>query len=83
MARVFKIGSSLTDMLNEFSEYAGTGKGLATIWDRGDPEIFEACKLMTIDAYLQTCRAMIDELEEKVESTKEEYLEVELKEPSD
>lgn len=83
MARVFDMGSSLTDMLNEFSEYAGTGKGLAAIWDRGDDEIFEACKLMTIDAYLQTCRAMIDELDKELKYRKEDYLEVELKEPSD
>ena len=81
--RVFDDGSNLTDMLNAYSEYAESGKGLATIWDRGDTEIFESCKLMTIEAYLRMCQAMINELDQALKYVKKGYLEVELKEPSE
>lgn len=81
--RVFDDGSNLTDMLNAYSEYAATGKGLATIWDRGDTEIFESCKLMTIEAYLRMCKAMINELDQALKYVKNGYLEVELKDPSE
>lgn len=82
MAKMFE-SAGLGDMLSEFARYAASGDGLGKVWECQDKDIYEKCKLMTIDVYLQTCEAMIRELRNETASCLVDYDNVEIKDTSD
>lgn len=64
----FAYGTSITDMLMQFSNYAKCADSLSTIWDASNDDPEEAAKLKTILAFSRTCREMLEDIESEVKS---------------
>ena len=60
----FGYGTSITDMLLQFGNYAKCAESLSTIWDTTNDDPEEAAKLKTIMAFTKTCKEMLSDLEE-------------------
>ena len=59
----FAYGTSLTDMLMQFGNYAKCADSLSTIWDATNDDPEEAAKLKTVIAFVRTCKEMLDDIE--------------------
>lgn len=66
--RRFAYGTSITDMLMQFGNYAKCADSLSTIWDATNDDSEEAAKLKTILAFAKTCREMLEDVESEVKS---------------
>ena len=64
----FAYGTSITDMLTQFGNYAKCADSLSTIWDTTNDDPEEAAKLKTITAFAKTCREMLDDIEAEAKS---------------
>ena len=59
----FAYGTSLTDMLMQFGNYAKCADSLSTIWDATNDDPEEAAKLKTVIAFVRTCKEMLADIE--------------------
>lgn len=73
----FAYGTSITDMLMQFGNYAKCAESLSTIWDTTNDDPEEAAKLKAIMAFAKTCREMLDDLEVTAKSELPYYEEAE------